>query len=232
MVALLLANAVVLVGVVFFEWQIFLIMLLFWSENVIIGFSTVLKMLAARPRDLAAWPSKLILVPFFAFHYGMFTMVHGVFVRSLFGGDDSMGGGLIVASARMWRLVFESGLSVALLAVVLSHGFSFVWNYLLTGEYRKVDVREQMKRPYGRVVVLHLTIIFGGFFVMAIQSPLGALVILVVGKAVLDATMHAREHSKTANATRRLWPGRGKGSAALLGAPDRSAAPPGRRSAA
>ncbi|MHC4141925.1 MAG: DUF6498-containing protein, partial [Planctomycetota bacterium] len=41
LVALLLANAVMLVGVVFFGWQIFVIMLLFWSENVIIGFYTM-----------------------------------------------------------------------------------------------------------------------------------------------------------------------------------------------
>jgi hypothetical protein len=232
LVALLLANAVVLVGVVFFEWQIYLIMLLFWSENVTIGLFTMLKMLTARPRELSVWPSKLILIPFFAVHYGIFTTVHGVFVRSLFGADDSIGRGLIAESAEMSRLVVESGLSVALLAVVLSHGFSFVWNYLATGEYREADVQEQMSRPYGRVVVLHLTIILGGFLVMILQSPLGVLAVLVVGKTILDAKMHEREHAGTASATRRLWPGRGKESAAFLGAPDRAATPPGRRSAA
>ncbi len=133
-VALLLANAVVLGGVVFFKWQIFLIMLLFWSENVIIGFYTVLKMLWARPRDPAARVTKHFLIPFFAFHYGMFTMGHGIFVRSIFGQGEPKGGGLPAEVAEMWRIVLESGLAFALLAVVLSHGFSFVWNYLLTGQ--------------------------------------------------------------------------------------------------
>jgi hypothetical protein len=232
LVALLLANAVMLVGVVFFGWQIFVIMLLFWSENVIIGFYTMLKMLSARPGDPVAWATKRFLIPFFAFHYGMFTMVHGVAVKSLFGAGEPGGGGLPVEFAEMLRLVFGSGLSVAFLAMVLSHGFSFAWNYLLTGEYREADVRKQMMRPYGRVVVLHLTIILGGFVVGAIGSPLGALVILVVGKTVLDAKMHDREHAKTPNAARRLWPGRGKGPAASPGAPGRPATPADRRSAA
>ena len=51
-----------------------------------------------------------------------------------------------------------------------------------------------MGKPYGRVVVLHLTILFGGFGVQALGSPLWALLLLVVLKTGIDLAAHVREH--------------------------------------
>ena len=45
-----------------------------------------------------------------------------------------------------------------------------------------------------------ITIIFGGFLVMALGSPVGLLVVLVVGKIVLNLGMHLREHREPAGA--------------------------------
>jgi hypothetical protein len=49
-IALLLANLVPVFGVLFFHWEVFPLMFLFWSENVIVGAFNVLKMLCAAPR--------------------------------------------------------------------------------------------------------------------------------------------------------------------------------------
>ena len=53
--------------------------------------------------------------------------------------------------------------------------------------------------PYGRIVVLHLAIIFGAFATMLLGSPVFLLVILVLGKIILDLKMHFRAHQKAAS---------------------------------
>jgi len=44
--------------------------------------------------------------------------------------------------------------------------------------------------------VLHIAIIAGGFFVMALGSPVPLLIVIVIGKIMLDIKMHLREHRK------------------------------------
>ena len=43
-ISLLIANAIPLWGVIFLGWDAFYIVLLYWTENLIIGFYNVLKM--------------------------------------------------------------------------------------------------------------------------------------------------------------------------------------------
>jgi hypothetical protein len=57
------------------------------------------------------------------------------------------------------------------LALFVSHGVSFVQNYLLKGEYAAARPEKLMGSPYGRIVVMHIAILAGGFLTMAIGSP-------------------------------------------------------------
>src|SRR5581483_969371 len=86
-IALLLANVVPVFGVLFLHWEVFPLMFLFWSENVIVGAFNVLKMLANQPGSAVMWIGKFFFIPFFCIHYGMFTYVHGILVMGLFGGN-------------------------------------------------------------------------------------------------------------------------------------------------
>lgn len=42
--ALIFANTVPLIGVLFFEWSLFAIIFLYWMENIVIGFFNLLRM--------------------------------------------------------------------------------------------------------------------------------------------------------------------------------------------
>jgi len=195
-VLLVLANLIPLGGVLFFSWQVFPIMFLFWLENVVIGFFNVLKML------LASGPGsplgvKIFLLPFFAVHYGIFTLVHGVFVFAMFGADwrGSGGTGPFPSFDRLQDLVTQQHLGWAVLALGVSHGFSFVTNYVRNGAYRTAIAPVIMMQPYGRVVVLHLAILGGGFLVLAMGMPLAGLVLLIGLKIGLDVLAHAKQHA-------------------------------------
>ena len=194
---LLAANLIPVAGVLLWGWSVFALLVLFWMENVLLGVFFVLRMLCADPRDPALWAGKLFLVPFFCFHYGMFTAIHGAFVFSLFGGKAYSPPGLQVLEPAA-RAASDLGLWLPLAVLFASHGFSFLWNYLYRGEFRRAQLTRLMAQPYGRIVVLHITIILGGIGAMALGSPVWALLVLLALKIGLDLRAHLKEHSAKA----------------------------------
>jgi uncharacterized protein DUF6498 len=194
--ALVAANATPLFGVLFLHWQVFPLLLLYWLENVVVGLFNVLRMLIADPDDPAAWAGKLFMIPFFCVHYGMFTFVHGVFVFALFG--KSQFGEPFHVLANILPAIQRTGLGFAALSIAASHAVSFGVNYVHGGEYRHVSLSQLMAQPYTRVIVLHLTILFGGFLMMALGSPVYGLLLLVGIKTGVDVAAHRAERRKLA----------------------------------
>ena len=202
-VALVLANAIPLAGVLWFGWNVWTILIVYWLENGIVGVYNVLKMLKAeappgpdngsmrlngRPVDIGSTPA---LVTFFVIHYGMFWLVHGIFVLTLplFGMMAGDGGDLVAG-------VSPGTIIVALVALTISHGVSFYINFLRAGEYRRVSAASQMFAPYGRLMVLHVTIILGGMAIAITGAPEAAVAILVILKTALDVGFHLAEHRR------------------------------------
>jgi Family of unknown function (DUF6498) len=267
-IALLIANAIPLVGVLFFGWSLFTILVLFWIENGIVGFWNVPRILLARQSLVESLPDLVrdagfdkaesaeagalleaslrqaqaqggltiqgsangrpidasalvlgrfagigaaLLAVFFLIHYGIFWLVHGIFVFALptffgaantgcLGADTIPGFGLDPAfeglggCATPFGDVVWSNVTIAAVALFLSHGASFLLNYIGGREYLTTSPARQMAAPYGRVVVLHLTIIFGAMLVAILGAPIAALVVLIVLKTAFDLRLHLREH--------------------------------------
>jgi len=195
LVALVVANALPLAGVLFLGWTVFPLVLLYWLENVVVGAFNVAKLLLAQPRQPVYWLGKAFLVPFFLLHFGGFTYIHGVLVVALFGPKGAQPFDLLRAVPAAIR---ANQLGWALLSLVISHGLSFYWNYVKNGEYQRASLNALMSQPYGRVIVLHLTVLFGGWIVMLLGSPLPGLVMLVVIKTAADWRAHRAERHKFA----------------------------------
>lgn len=192
---LVFANLVPMFGVVWFKWEVFPLLFLFWIENVIIGLFNVLKMVVAAPSNLAGWLVKLVMVPFFCFHYGMFTSIHGVFVIGLFGGGFRQGAPFPDEHAIL-QLAIQNHLTWPVLGLAASHAFSFGYNYLWLGEFRRATLPLLMQQPYSRVVVMHLTILGSGFLMAILGSPAVGLVLLVILKTAMDLRAHIQEREK------------------------------------
>lgn len=207
------ANMLPLWGVCFLKWDAFYIILLYWSENLAIGFYNILKIAAAKVEHPVEHLGKLFLIPFFVVHYGGFMAVHGFFVLAFAKmaegpsvASPPIGGKpwpcffvflqLLINVIRQMLLIIPPQMKLAILALFISHGVSFVYNYLLKGEYATAKPGELMGKPYSRVVVLHIALLAGGFLVLTIGSPVPLLIVLVIGKTILDVKMHLREHRK------------------------------------
>jgi hypothetical protein len=195
MLVLVLANLFPLYGVVVLGWKIFPVIFLFWLENLIIGAFNVLRILVADPGNRNFWFLKVFLIPFFCVHFGLFTFVHGVFVMGFFGGMFKTGApfpgeDVIIGFIRQYQL------GVPIIGLALSHAISFGVNYIGGGEYLNANPASLMQQPYGRVIVLHATILCGGFLVTIFQSPMIGLLVLILLKIGLDLRSHAREHKR------------------------------------
>lgn len=201
-VALVVANLIPLAGVLFLGWNVWAILVLYWLENGVVGGYNVARIIRAEGDStgtdslvrVKGAPSgamaKAAIVPFFLVHYGIFWTVHGVFVLTLplFG---AIGGSSdLVADIDPLTIVLALG------ALVISHGVSFWFNYLGRGEYRTANPMAQMFAPYGRLVVLHVTIIFGAFAIAFLGAPAIVVAILVGLKTVLDLGFHLAEHRR------------------------------------
>jgi hypothetical protein len=211
---LVVANLIPLAGVLWFGWDLILILALYWAENGIVGVINVLKILTAQGTGTANAPfSRLTVngrpaanmnrggtVGFFIVHYGLFWVSHGLFVfaflpamagAQFYGPDGVPFGEPLEVPPGMPNLAI---LIPGVIGLAISHGVSFWENYLGRGEYRNISPAQLMTQPYGRLVVMHVTIVMGAFVSAFIGTPLGSLLVLVVLKTAMDLYFHLRQH--------------------------------------
>ena len=186
----------------FLHWDVGAIVVLYWTENLVVGLYTLLKMW------VTGGTSAIGIMLFFCLHYGGFCAIHGIFVMELtrFAGEISTA--LPVASwpgplVLMQKVIYfgqqildaaPPEFSWAILALLLSHGASFMLLFVGQHEYRHTTVDKLMMAPYKRIAVLHIAIIAGGFLVVELGQPLGLLLALVALKIGMDIMLHNRSH--------------------------------------
>jgi len=185
-IALVVSNVIPLWGVFEHGWSVGLLLLLYWAESAVIGVLNIAKMImidSLRGVGLSF---------FFAFHYGIFMFVHGVFVVTMFLGGTKLNVRVVVDDLLSIRWQF--------LALLVSHTISFVVYWVLGDEKRGRKLQAQMGAPYGRIMVMHFVILLGGGALMWMRSPTGALVLFVILKTALDLAAHRHEHRRAAAA--------------------------------
>lgn len=211
------ANLIPLIGIFLFGWDVRFIVLLYWLENLVAAFYNVLKMSLLKVDRSVANASKLFIIPFFCVHYGGFCAVHGFFLTHFFkigasasflDNSDPWWGPFIFV--QLLLSVFDKiwasrppEMIWAVVGLIISHGISFVENYLLGGEYKTSSLKKLMHQPYQRIIAMHLAIIAGGVFIMKLDSPAPLLVILVLVKIALDLFLHKRSHQDREKEPRR-----------------------------
>lgn len=213
--AIVLSNLIPLWGVLFRGWDVFAIMLLFWLENLVIGVFNACRMITVPPYTAGVTFYKFFLIPFFVFHYGVFLLAHGLFIFALFCPEFFEKGDALAVNdhlslsqfSTLLRAFVPPAIPVALAAMVVSHGVSFVSNFLMQGECRLTSVDALMTAPYRRVIVLHITLIAAAFIVVGIGEPKLVIAAFVILKIVMDVMGHKAERKRYAKARTNLSKG-------------------------
>lgn len=190
---LVTANLLPLAGVLLWDWDVFFLLLLFWCENVIIGLFGIARLVVAANNDTLK--ESLLLPLFFLVHYGGFMFGHFMVLFGMYSGNvEELGN--FAQPEDYYRLVLDNLSWVAIAALFISHGWSFIENFMGRNEYERLSPMQAMGLPYRRMVITHVALILGGFFLIENGQPLAGLIILILMKVALDITFHQKEHRK------------------------------------
>jgi len=211
---LILANLGPMAGVLLFGWSVMSILILYWAESVIIGIINVLRMVCSQAENpvqgiaqlagdqvpievsesmqqIPGKGFKLFVIIFFIVHYGGFCFGHLSFLLGFFSGGPRP----IGAASSMLGL-WQPSFWIAAGAIFCSHLYSFFTNYIRNGEYERTGLMILMFRPYGRIVVMHVAVIFGAIVLALLQSSIAVPLILIALKIVVDLRLHEKERRK------------------------------------
>lgn len=187
-------NSFALIGVLLWGWEMFDIFYLYWTVNVITGFVTIIRMLySASWSGLSRLPSIIFSIAFFGIHYGMFTLVHGIIMTQIMQPDifDQLthaSTGLLGEFYMLYQL--PSALDMAGFAYIFA-GILFIEcvfgiQKIYDDRKKKQDARAIMFSPYGRIIILHLTILFGGLISSILGHSIFTLIMFVALKTFAD----------------------------------------------
>jgi hypothetical protein len=208
-VALIAANLVVAALALSRAWGFYEIIIVYWCEALIIGAFNMARMvvvgLVGKPFgdaiDAGNPPTRgfllaaalvFFVVKFggFAFGLGFLIMavpaflghVHGTETRGIWRGLQAVGGGV----------------GMAIVALLISHGMSFVMNFMARREYRNTNLLVLLFWPYARMSLVMVALAAGlvaAALVPALDTsvPFGVAVVLV--KLAADLVMHRIEHA-------------------------------------
>ncbi len=202
---LILTNCIPLVGVLFFGWNVFETVFLYWVESAVIGFFTLVQLvlmpLSESDRQGVPANPKLIATLAFMVHFGAFMGAH-FFVIVFFLGRFDYG--------PVMKQIVEIFQNIPLIrwglfSLCLSHAYSFFVNYISNKKYlqplNKESFKYLMEKPYKRIFVMQFTVLLGAAAIIVWRLPQSMVVVLVVVKIISDLIAHKKEHESKGDTT-------------------------------
>ena len=190
---LVLANLIPLGGVVFFDWDVVMVLALFWLENVFIGLFAITKVAIAE--------KNLFRPLMFLVHYGGFMMGHGMIILLFYGRSSESAGQSEPIAQQVLHLLHEFNWWAAA-ALLVSHAWSFVANYIGNAESKRLTGLQAMALPYRRMMITHVALLVGAFALDELGQPVVGVALLVLLKIGLDVRFHISEHRRLATQER------------------------------
>lgn len=184
-------NLLPLWGLVYHRWSSLDLLLFFWVETLLIGCSTFLKILF-NPRAANIF-ERIFVSGFFCLHYGLFNFAHAMAVLQI--SNDTP---LEIAQNSHPLLLYSN----------VWHYFQTNWQWLLpqlialqlvlliadalSGKIGNIN--QEMRRPYIRIVLLHVAIIGGVIISSSYQNKaIFILLLLVVLKLGTELVLTLKE---------------------------------------
>jgi hypothetical protein len=213
-ILLVAAELFPLVGVAFWHWDAFLLLMLYWMDTAIIAFWTIARV-ATTPREGLSnlrinsggksSSSPWAVAPFFAVHAGAFMAVHFLFLWVIFSGAWARRIHGPVDFVQV--IIIDNRLWLPLAGLMLSRGMSFLFHVIRPQTLQRIEqalfrrpVRLAARAPtgsvggeivalYARVVIMQMAIIFGAFL-STLLGTMAPFVILILLKTVADVVVH------------------------------------------
>jgi hypothetical protein len=192
---LILSNIIMIFVALYENWDVITIMFIYWCQSVIIGIFTFFKILNLKNYTIdgisinnipigSTTGIKIVMAFFFLFHYGGFHFAYLFFI-------------VLNPFFNSAPQTSFTNLGVLLIISVffVNHLFSFLYNKKRDAQ-KIQNLRKVMGFPYMRIIPMHLTIIFGGIFLIS-GAPQITLILFLLLKTFADVAMHIVEHRES-----------------------------------
>ena len=184
-IALVIANIIPIFGLLYGGYTIEIILGIYWFESAVVAFYTIARIFYSGRSYGVITPIVLVAVIYFMIHFGLFMTVH-----------------LFVIGTPLIAKTFAIA-KISILAIFLSHGLSFLVNFVGKQEYKNISIKEIMTLPYKRIFVMQFIIVSGGLIIgglsLVLGTEVGAAVAIVLIKIFIDLVYHKKEHKTLAS---------------------------------
>lgn len=179
------ANLIPLVGVLLWDWSLFGLLVLYWSESAIVGLFSIIDI----PRRFGLSFGAVFTMLFFLVHFSIFMVGHLMFLIALvqMTGVEITGG--LVQS--LWRAITvemsQMTFAIGFGALIISHGYEWVTASPESQEMSEKAMGRVMKKPYHRIAAMHISIIVLLFLISLMGTQVtGTLLVIILVKLLVD----------------------------------------------
>lgn len=204
-IILILANCIPLVGILFFDWSLFNLLIGYWLETGVIGVYIFIKSIYIYKITSEA----VFLVNGFGIigTSGGFMFGHFIGIMALFslvpGGDGWTGLNLFSQSSTQ--------LLTMLITLSISHGYSFFYNFI--GKDEKTSIIKFINHDganspkvgdiilgdfFTRIFLTQFIVIIGGVIIALTKTTIYLSIIFIAAKTIIDLALHIWRHRQSA----------------------------------
>ena len=171
MTVIIITNLIPLVGILFFNWNIKDIVPIYWLEMVILCFFNVLKVSRAEGKEIFGQGSlngkpissykRSDLVWQSIITYSAFLFIYGISIMFVF---------------KRYFLIFEYWWLIYVF--MFEYWLEYYFDYLKQEKYKLISPADQYSKPIPKVIILHLVVFFGMFFMG--NFYIGAIILILL----------------------------------------------------
>jgi hypothetical protein len=207
-IILLISNLIPLLGVLYWGWDTFVLLMLYWLETLVIAFWTLIRILIAGDfarNFVGEVIGRVFMFCFFLVHAGGFMAGHFLFLWAFYAGDwgskiQVSQDFFALAPREFWnKMVLANGLLIPLAISFIGRGIAFVvemaklplWTHLVSEGPTQTKNGALVGGLYVRIVIMHL-VILGGAALAQKYGALAPLILLIIAKTVVDIALFIR----------------------------------------
>ncbi len=180
--AIIITNAIPLIGVLFYHWDAKGIIYIYWLETIILCFFNIFKMETAEGKKITVDSSiygksiasydRSQLAGYAFFVYILYIIVYGICVFFIFKINP-----------------FNYPYKIVLLIFFIEYAIDYYFNFVKTLDYKQISPADQFGKPMVRLVFIHFLIVSGMFFG---GSSIVAIAVLVLLKILYETFIKYR----------------------------------------
>lgn len=189
LLAIVITNVVILYGVKDGKWDLYMLLFICWFETILVGFFNIFRINLAEQLPTKflklkhrTYRSKAAFITIFIVQFGVFAILHLLLLQILFDPPP-----VTLAS-------YFVPVTISLLLLFMSHGYSYVFNYLDKQEYKVLAPDQLLVRPYLRTGSINLLLIFAALVLLRDHPEQNIALVLAKIKLVVDVIAHIIEH--------------------------------------